>query len=109
MYLAQDFFVPAIPQMVFPICDDFRQVFGNKALGQLINYLLQVLLCMGVINDFIVGFDPEFLCQQWEAFPITTGTIPTKNHAMSTWSIELFQIRFEKIKCAIDTGQGGVI
>ena len=28
---------------------------------------------------------------------------------MSTWSIKLFQIRFEKIKCAIDTGQGGVI
>jgi len=101
--------MPAMPQKVFPICDDFRQLFRTQALGQLVDYLLQVLLCMGVIDDFIVGFDPEFLRQQRKAFPITAGAIPTKNHVAGTWSIQFFQIRFEKIKGAIDSGQCGIV
>ena len=60
----------AMPQMIFSICDDFSQLFGTKTLGQLVDNFLQILLYMGVINDFIVKFDPEFLCQQREAFSI---------------------------------------
>ena len=101
--------MPATTRRVFPICDDFRQFFGTKVLGQFVDYLLQVLLCMSVIDDFIVEFDPEFLRKTREVFPITPSTILTKYYAVSTWSIKLFQIRFEKIECVIDTGQCGII
>ena len=60
--MAKDFFMPVMPQMVFPICDDFRQLFGTNTPEQFVDCLLQVLLCMGVIDDFMVRFDPEFLC-----------------------------------------------
>jgi len=48
MYLAQDFIVLTIPQTVFQICNDFRHFFGQKAFGQLVDYFLQVLLCMSI-------------------------------------------------------------
>jgi len=64
---------------------------------------------MGIVNDFEMNGNFQFLGQRTDPLPIPAGAVGTKNDMLGRGGIQLPEIAFDQFEYPIDIAHGGII